>query len=78
MENKGEIIVKILEVCQLGASKTVLVYGSHLNSRTVAPYLDSLMKCGLIAIVDGNPRKYLTTDKGKELLALTEKAQEFF
>ena len=76
--NKGEIIVRILEVCLLGASKTVVVYGSNLNSRTVSHYLDSLMKSGLIATIDGSPRKYTTTDKGKELLALIEKASGFF
>lgn len=72
---KGEVMEKILEVCQIGASKTRIVYGSNLNFITVLPYLDSLTKNGSIAAMDG---KYKTTDKGKELLTAIKKVNKVF
>ena len=61
-----------------GASKTRVVYGSNLNFRTVVPYLDSLTKNGFIATIDGDQKKYITTERGKELLAVIKEAQEYF
>ncbi|MGA9097647.1 MAG: winged helix-turn-helix domain-containing protein [Methanotrichaceae archaeon] len=72
------MIIIILEVCTIGASKTMVVYGSNLNFATVTPYLDSLTKNGSVVSVDGNPLKCKTTEKGKELLALLKKTQKFF
>ncbi|MFB3765786.1 MAG: winged helix-turn-helix domain-containing protein [Methanotrichaceae archaeon] len=66
---KEEIIVRILETCLVGANKTVIVYKSNLNFATVVPYLDSLLKNGFIASIEGPIRKYETTDRGKELLS---------
>ena len=54
----------------IGASKTRVVYGSDLNYRTVNPYLESLMVNGHIIITDEKTRRYKTTDKGKEHLAV--------
>jgi predicted transcriptional regulator len=71
---KEEIIASILKICLSGSSKTVVVYQSNLNFKTVDPYLNSLMKNGLVAAMDG---KYKTTDKGKELLATIKDAHEF-
>lgn len=76
--SKGEVIAKILEVCLTGSNKTRVVYGSNLDFKTVSPYLDSLVKNGFIAIRDGIPKKYKTTDKGKELLASIKRARRFF
>ncbi len=57
-------------------SKTVVVYGSQLNFRTVNPYLDSLMMNGHIFIIDEKMPRYKTTEKGMELLAIIKKAHE--
>ena len=66
---KEQIIVAVLETCLLGASKTIVVYKSNLNFRTVNPYLEALTKRGFIAVIEGPPRKYQITDRGKELLS---------
>ncbi|MFB3766271.1 MAG: winged helix-turn-helix domain-containing protein [Methanotrichaceae archaeon] len=76
--SKGEIIANILEICLTVSSKTVIVNGSHLNFRTLNPYLDSLVEHGFIAVIEGDPLKYETTDKGKELLAVIRKTNELF
>ena len=55
-----------------------MVYGSNLNFRTVNPYLEALIANGHIAAIDEETRKYKTTDKGTELLAVIKKAHEFF
>ncbi len=72
---KGEVIVKILETCLTGSNKTVIVYQSNLNFKTIVPYIDSLMKNELITTMDG---KYKTTDKGKKLLARLKEVHELF
>ena len=76
--SKGGVIAKILEVCLTGPSKTRVVYGSNLNFRTVVPYLDSLIANGHLVITDEKMRRYKTTDRGRELLAVIRKAHEFF
>ena len=68
-----EIIAQVLETCLNGSCKTAIVYQNNLNFMKGDLYLDSLMKTGFIAAVDG---KYTTTDKGKELLALINDTHE--
>lgn len=46
--SQEDIIAKVLEVRMAGANKTIIVYGSNLNFRTVVPYLDSLTKKWII------------------------------
>ncbi len=75
---KGTVVVKILEVCLVGASKTHIVYGSNLNFKTVSPNLDSLIMNGHIIKTDGEMPRYKTTDKGKELLAVLKEVHESF
>ncbi len=72
---KGEIVVKILETCRTESNKTIIVYQSNLNFKTVVPYLDTLKENGFITVANG---KYETTKKGKELLATLKKVREFF
>lgn len=62
------IISQILEVCVDGASKTRIVYKSNLNFRTATPYIDLLVKCGLIESVQDDRIVYRTTDKGIEIM----------
>jgi predicted transcriptional regulator len=66
--SKNQIIEEILTTCQEGASKTRIVYQVNLNFRTINPYLDSFVKNGLLDVLEGDPTKYETTDKGMEVL----------
>jgi predicted transcriptional regulator len=44
------IISQILDICINGASKTRIVYQADLNFRTINPYLDLLIRNGLINV----------------------------
>jgi predicted transcriptional regulator len=66
--SKNQIIEEILTTCQEGASKTRIVYQVNLNFRTINPYLDSFTKNGLLEVLEGDPTKYNTTDKGMKVL----------
>jgi len=66
--SREEIITSILSVCSEGAGKTRVVYQTNLNFKTINPYLELLIKNGMIEIKEGQNRIYQTTDKGKELL----------
>ncbi len=65
-------------ICIIRVSKTIAVYESNLNLKTVNPYLDSLMMNGHIIKTDEKMPRYKTTDKGKELLAIIKESHEFF
>lgn len=62
------IMSRILEVCATGASKTQIVYQSNLNFTTVNPYLDILIKRGLIESKPGTRIIYTTTEKGIKIM----------
>lgn len=66
--SKNEIIIRILSVCSEGANKTKIVYQANLNFKTVNPYIELLVKSGMIEIKEGQINIYETTNKGKELL----------
>ena len=51
-----------------GANKTQIVYSSNLNFRTVAPYLDLLIRNGLVETVEDGALRYRTTPKGAKVL----------
>ena len=38
------------DICATGASKTRIVYQANLNFRTINPYLDLMIKNGLIKV----------------------------
>jgi predicted transcriptional regulator len=65
--NKHVIISQILDVCNQGASKTRIVYQANLNFRTVNPYIELLIRNGLIERKSGRPVLYEITDKGLKL-----------
>jgi predicted transcriptional regulator len=46
--SKEDIILKLLETCINGATKTDIVYQGSLNFRTVKPYMNLLKKKSLI------------------------------
>ena len=66
--SRPEIISQILEICMGGASKTKIVYQANLNFKMVNPYLDLLIKNGLIMVNEKHVTLYETTLKGKNLL----------
>lgn len=70
------IISRILEVCAGGASKTKIVYQSNLNFSTVNPYLEILLRRGLIEVVDGPRMIYKTTENGLALMKSFKQYQE--
>lgn len=66
--SKYVIVSQILDICKGGANKTRIVYQANLNFRTVIPYIDLLIKNGLLEVKQGKNILYETTDKGISLL----------
>jgi predicted transcriptional regulator len=66
--SKYVIISQILDICKGGANKTKIVYQANLNFRTVLPYIDLLIKNGLLEVRQGKYVSYETTDKGINML----------
>ncbi len=66
--SKDMIISQILDICAEGASKTRIVYQANLNFRTVNPYIELLMKNGLLETSGGPAVTYRTTKKGMKML----------
>ena len=62
------IISQILDICVNGASKTRIVYQANLNFRTINPYIDLLIKNGLIDVKKEKTLIYETTHRGLALL----------
>lgn len=75
MRGREEIIARILSVCSGGTTKTKLVNKANLNFKTIKPYLELLMKNGMIEIKEGKNDIYETTEKGKELLECFKRFQ---
>ena len=69
MKRSRDIIIsKILDICTNGAHKTKIVYQANLNFRTVNPYLELLIKNGMInAQEERNLVVYETTIRGLAL-----------
>jgi len=63
--SKDAIITQVLDICIDGASKTRIVYQANLNFRTVIPYIDLLIKNGLIECKSNSSTIYTTTTKGR-------------
>lgn len=65
--NKNQITAQILELCcnDNGANKTKIVYQVGLNFRTIQPYMDMLIKNGLLERIPNDLPVYKTTSKGK-------------
>ncbi|MGQ9460326.1 MAG: winged helix-turn-helix domain-containing protein [Candidatus Bathyarchaeaceae archaeon] len=75
-----EVISDILTETLNGVSKTRIMYQANLNFSRVNQYLPELLEKGLITKKNnpkGGPVHYKTTEKGKDLLELLKKAQEF-
>lgn len=75
-----EVIVDILSEALDGANKTRLLYRCNLNFARFNRYLRDMLDAGLIECEGSNPESmllYKTTDKGRELLKIMRKANEF-
>ena len=66
--SRDAIIVQVLDICLNGASKTRIVYQANLNFRTVIPYIELLIKNGLLESHKNSSVIYTTTIKGAKLL----------
>jgi predicted transcriptional regulator len=66
--SRDMIISQILDICANGASKTKIVYQANLNFRNINPYLDLLIKNGLINVKKERTLIYETTPRGFALL----------
>jgi predicted transcriptional regulator len=66
--SRDMIISQILEICVSCVSKTRIVYQANLNFRTINPYLDLLIRNGLIDVKKEQTLMYETTPRGLALL----------
>jgi predicted transcriptional regulator len=79
--SKKEIICEILSEALNGASKTRLMYKCNLNFERFNNYLKEMLKANLLERTTSNPGGLIifrTTDKGKELLKILQRADELF
>lgn len=60
-----DIIIDILDVVKIGASKTTVVYRANLNFALAKKYLGLLQKHGMVENKSG---RYISTDRGKRFL----------
>jgi len=75
-----EVICDILSEALDGANKTRLMYRCNLNFMRFNRYLQELLDAGLIENINSNPKGtiiYKTTEKGRELVKVLRKANEF-
>jgi predicted transcriptional regulator len=75
-----EVICNILSEALGGANKTRLMYHCNLNFMRFNCYLQELLDTGLLERIDSNPEGvvlYKTSDKGRELIKVLRKANEF-
>ena len=78
--SRVEVVCDILSAALGGANKTRLMYHCNLNFMRFNRYLQELLDAGLIERVDSNPEGivlYKTSDKGRELVKVLRKANEF-
>ena len=78
--SRVEVVFDILSEALGGANKTRLMYHCNLNFMRFNRYLQELLDAGLIERVGSNPDGvvlYKTSDKGRELVKVLRKANEF-
>jgi predicted transcriptional regulator len=75
-----EVICDILSEALGGANKTRLMYRCNLNFMRFNRYLQELLDSGLIESINPNPKGaiiYKTSEKGRELVKVLRRANEF-
>jgi len=78
---RSEVVVDLLSEALGGANKTRLMYRCNLNFTRFNRYLDELLDAGLVERVAPNPEGvaiYKTSEKGRKLLRVLRRAEEFF
>ena len=78
--SRAEVVADILNEALDGANKTRLIYRCNLNFVRFNRYLQELLTADLVECMNANPEGialYRTTDKGRELLEVLRKANEF-
>ena len=78
--SRVEVVCDILSEALGGANKTRLMYHCNLNFMRFNRYLQELLDAGLVERIDSNPEGivlYKTSDKGRELVKVLRKANEF-
>lgn len=65
---REEILAAVLDACLDESSKTGIVFQTNMNSRSVIPYIEILVKRGFMEIIDGKPLRYKITEKGVQIL----------
>jgi predicted transcriptional regulator len=74
--NAMEIVANILEEASNGINKTRLVYRTNLNFLLIQRYIDYLVGKELLEVKSNPSTVYVTTQKGKDLLAEFSKIKE--
>jgi len=62
------VVEAILTTALNGASKTRIVYRANLNFKMCHQYLEDLASKDLLKLMEDSPRRYMTTEKGREFL----------
>jgi len=73
-----KVVEAILTTASNGASKTRIVYQANLNFKICQRYLKDLESKDLLMPVKDSPKRYMTTEKGKEFLDHYSKIKELF
>src|SRR5690348_8487144 len=69
--SRYQIITKILQVVNKGATKTQIMFGAYLSSRQTKEYTGFLVERDLIR-VEPPTKRYMLTDKGLRMLQACE------
>lgn len=63
-----EILACILDITQIGVTKTHIVFKANLNFAKATQYLQQLHTAGLLTVSPDKKQLYMTTAKGLEFL----------
>lgn len=66
--SRHSIVMNILETCKKNSTKTRIVYQANLNFKTASPYIEYLLKKGLLEMIQEKNVLYKTTNNGKVFL----------
>jgi predicted transcriptional regulator len=80
--SRTEVIMDVLSEALGGANKTRIMYRANLNFLRFNRYFCELLDAGLVEVFDNPGSKsggivYRTTEKGRELLKVLQKANRF-
>ena len=72
------VVEDILTTALNGTSKTRIVYQANLNFKMCRLYLEDLISKDLLKLMEDSPKRYRTTEKGREFLDHYSKIKELF